>query len=116
MTPTCPSAVGDASAAIAASTAIVARGASGQSPRAMPHTACATTATATTLRPWRTPAFRNSPYAAMPSPNRISASAEGAVKPIQAATAPRSPPFASPMPMPTWLLAGPGRNWQSATS
>ena len=49
--PICPSAVGTASARIAAPTAIVARSRSGQRLRAMPHTACATTATATIFSP-----------------------------------------------------------------
>ena len=41
--------------------------------------------------------------------------AEGSVNPAQAAAAPGSPAFASPMPMPTWLEVGPGSIWQSAT-
>ena len=41
--------------------------------------------------------------------------AEGKVKPVQAAKAPAYPARESPMAMPTWLDAGPGRNWQSAT-
>ncbi len=49
--PICPAADGTASASTAAPTAMVARARSGHSVRAMPHTACATTATATILRP-----------------------------------------------------------------
>ena len=41
--------------------------------------------------------------------------ADGVVKPVQAASAPRYPALDSPMAMPTWLDEGPGRNWQSAT-
>ena len=42
--------------------------------------------------------------------------AEGRVKAVQAASAPRKPARDRPMAKPTWLEAGPGRNWQSATS
>ncbi len=45
----------------------------------------------------------------------MSASAEGKVNPAHAANAPSQPARPSPIAMPTWLLAGPGRNWQSAT-
>ncbi|CPO42683.1 Uncharacterised protein [Bordetella pertussis] len=38
------------------------------------------------------------------------------VKAIQAAAMPAQPARASPSAMPVWLLAGPGRNWHSATS
>ena len=41
--------------------------------------------------------------------------AEGRVNPVQAASAPASPARLRPMPMPTSLLAGPGKNWHSAT-
>ncbi len=41
--------------------------------------------------------------------------AEGIVKPNQAASAPGRPARKMPMLIPTWLDAGPGRNWQSAT-
>src|SRR5437667_9796413 len=49
--PTWPIAEGTASARIAAATAIVARARSGQRLFAIPHTACATTATATIFNP-----------------------------------------------------------------
>ena len=46
--------------------------------------------------------------------NRISA--DGMVKANQAARPPNNPlPRAMPSVKPTWLEAGPGRNWQSAT-
>ena len=51
MIATCASAPDHTSAAIAATSATVIRGASGVSLVAIPHTACATTATATILRP-----------------------------------------------------------------
>ncbi len=51
------------------------------SPRAMPHTAWATTATATTLRPCTNPAGMPSPPAENPRPNNASAKADGSVKP-----------------------------------
>jgi hypothetical protein len=38
------------------------------------------------------------------------------VKPKNAANAPDAPARISPMLKPSWLLAGPGRNWQSASS
>ena len=56
--------------------------------RAMPQTACATTATATTLRPDSAPDGMASPRLATPIANRISAIAEGSVKPAHAASAP----------------------------
>ena len=54
------------SAAAAAMAAIVTRGASGQSVRAMPHTACATTATTTALSPASSPGGIESAYATTP--------------------------------------------------
>jgi hypothetical protein len=41
--------------------------------------------------------------------------AEGSVNPSQAAMAPGSPARKIPIATPTWLLVGPGKNWQSAT-
>ena len=41
--------------------------------------------------------------------------ADGAVKPSHAASAPAYPAFVSPMPTPTWLDVGPGSIWHSAT-
>ena len=46
----------------------------------------------------------------------VSTRADGMVKPNQAARPPeRPPPRKSPSENPTWLMSGPGRNWQSAT-
>jgi len=45
-----------------------------------------------------------------------SSSAEGRVKARKAAMAPGHPARSRPMLKPSWLLAGPGRNWQSASS
>ena len=56
MTVICPSPVGQRSAAVAAAIAMPARVPAGASDRAIVHTASATTATATTLRPWSQPA------------------------------------------------------------
>ena len=92
-----------------------ARPAVAHSPRAIPHTAWATTATATTLRPCTSPAGMPSPPAENPRPNNASAKADGSVKPTQAASAPPQPLRISPSAIPTWLLAGPGKNWHSAT-
>ncbi len=99
----------------AATTASVARSRSGASERIMPRTACATTATAATLRPCSQALPAPSPTASRPSANRTRASAEGSVKAAHAASAPVYPARDNPMAMPTWLLAGPGRNWHSAT-
>ena len=41
--------------------------------------------------------------------------ADGPEKPSQAANAPGRPARSMPIVIPTWLDAGPGRNWQSAT-
>ena len=49
--PICPHVLGTASAIAAATTAIMTRGRSGVSVRAMPNTAWATTATAATFKP-----------------------------------------------------------------
>ena len=40
--------------------------------------------------------------------------ADGSVNPHQAASAPLQPARTSPIDSPTWLEAGPGRNWHSA--
>ena len=111
----CPTAVGHAKVTIEARIAIVARSRSGQSERAIPHTAWATTATATTLRPCNQPASAVLANAPIPKANAISANADGRVKPIQAASPPRRRARAMPIAILTWLLAGPGKNWQSAT-
>ncbi len=113
--PTCPQALGSASAAQAAMAMMLTRSTSVHSVRAMPQTACATTATATTLRPCSAPAGSSSAWRARPSANKINAIAEGKVNPSQAASAPAYPPREKPSAMPTWLLAGPGKNWHSAT-
>ncbi len=83
---------------------------------AIPQIACATTATAASFSPCNHPACPTEPpSAAMPYPNRIIANADGAVKPIYAVIAPLIPDRDSPIAIPTWLLAGPGKNWHSAT-
>jgi hypothetical protein len=66
MAPTWPMVEGTASASAAAATAIVARSRSGQRFRAMPQTACATTATATILSPCSHAAPPRLPNAATP--------------------------------------------------
>ena len=81
----------------------------------MPHRANATTAAATILRPCSqsptSPLNSCTPYA-----NRMSATAEGIVKPSHAMNPPISPARLMPTAIPNWLLAGPGRNWQRAIS
>ncbi len=79
------------------------------------QTACATTATATIFSPCSQAPRPASAQLATPYAKAIIASADGMVKPAQAASAPLSPARSMPIEMPTWLLAGPGRNWQSAT-
>ena len=56
MTATCTQASGASATQHAATVISVTRRASGHSVRAMPHTACATTATAATFKPCKTPA------------------------------------------------------------
>ena len=115
MAASCPGAEGKARVISAAAQAMPARIRSGQSVRPMPHTACAMTATAATFRPWITAEPDNQPKCASPRANSISAMAEGSVNASQAASMPAQPARFSPIAMPTWLLAGPGRNWHSAT-
>ena len=69
--------------------AMLARSRSGHKVRAIPQMAWATIATATSRRPWSIPPPRVPPSSPAPSANRTSATADGNVKPIQAASAPR---------------------------
>ncbi len=115
MAPTWPSAGGSTNASSAAKTASTRRGQSGHSARLIVHTACATIATATIFSPRTAPDDASAPCCAMPSAKAIIAIADGSVKPAQAASAPRQPARSQPSAMPVWLLAGPGRNWVSAT-
>ena len=81
----------------------------------MPQTACATTATATSFRPRSHPACDRSPIAPTPYANTVIATADGRVKPTQAANIPSGPPRNSPIAIPVCEDAGPGMNWHSAT-
>lgn len=114
MIATCVSDPGHRRAAAAAAKARVARGGSGASVRPIVQTACATTATATTMRPCSQAACTAAPVLTRRA-NAAIAAADGRVKPIQAASAPAQPARSMPTAMPTWLLAGPGRSWHSAT-
>jgi len=105
-----PAAEGTASASSVAPIARVARSLSGHKLRAMPQTAWATTATATILRPCSQGTCEMSPSSATPYSKAIMATAEGIVNPNQAANAPARPARSVPSVMPTWLLAGPGKN------
>ena len=81
---------------------------------AMPSTACATTATATSLRPCSSPRLRALKRArAIRDERHGDRRRQGEAGPgrQRAGIAARMRPMANP----TWLLAGPGRNWQSAT-
>ncbi|CFN26153.1 Uncharacterised protein [Bordetella pertussis] len=82
----------------------------------MLQTACATTATAASFSPCSAPEAARPSSCPRPSANASMNSADGRVKAIQAAAMPAQPARASPSAMPVWLLAGPGRNWHSATS
>jgi hypothetical protein len=81
----------------------------------MPQIAWATTATATSFRPWTSPSAHGPETAEAPKATATSRSADGSVKAAHAATPPRRPPRTSPTAKPVWLDAGPGRNWQSVT-
>ncbi|MOA10920.1 hypothetical protein D3C78_1308300 [compost metagenome] len=115
MAATWPSAEGMASASRAAAIARPARSLSGHRVLAMPQTACATTATAASFSPCTAPDWASQLHCCMPKANRMSSMADGRVKPSQAAKAPVQPARPRPSAKPTWLLAGPGRNWHSAT-
>ncbi|MNV48307.1 hypothetical protein D3C71_1402060 [compost metagenome] len=110
-----PQAVGSTMVISAAATAKPALGLSGHSVRPMPHTAWATIATAATFSPCMTADPDSQPKWARPIANPISASAVGSVNASQAAAMPAHPARRRPSAMPTWLLAGPGRNWHRAT-
>ena len=115
ITSTWVSGVRQNSMAMAVTMASDARVRSGVRLRAMPYTATATTATATAFSPRSQPPSASPSKAATPYPNAISSAADGRVKPSHAATPPAKPARVIPTAMPTWLLAGPGRNWHSAT-
>ena len=66
MAPTCPTAEGIANAAIAPANAMLVRSRSGHSMCPMPHTACATTATATIFSPSSHAACATPPPSAKP--------------------------------------------------
>jgi hypothetical protein len=102
------------SVSAAATSATIRRGQSGVRLRAISTTACATTATAASLSPRAQPASARS-IDVVTSPNTSKAMADGKVNPIQAANPPARPARRVPIAMPSWLLAGPGRSWQSAT-
>ena len=81
----------------------------------MLQTAWATTATATSCNPCRTPSRIGPCILGASSAKANSANADGSVNPVQAASAPVHPARRSPTSRPTWLLAGPGSIWQRAT-
>ena len=112
----CPREPGIKSAIIAAATPMSMRLRSGVSVRAMPHTAYATTATATACRPTSTPAPMVPVKSAAPDATSNIRAADGRVNAAHAASAPRYPARPRPIANPTWLDAGPGKNWHSATS
>lgn len=115
MTATCAAGPGTSSTTTAAAAAMVARRRSGVSERAMPSTACATTAAAAACSPSSHPAPARSGVPETSRANATSSTADGRVNPHHAARSPGSPARCSPSAIPTWLDAGPGRNWHSAT-
>src|SRR5699024_7065894 len=82
---------------------------------AIPQIACATIATATIFSPCTMPSEINVLSEVIPNANKINAIADGIVNPNQAANAPKYLAFDNPSAIPTWLLAGPGKNWHNAT-
>ena len=115
MAPTCTSGFGTSRTTIIVAAAMLARRASGARDFAIPITACPTTATAAALSPSTQPAEERPPRAVTPKANATRSRAEGMVKPTHAATRPQKPARCRPIAIPTWLDAGPGRNWHSAT-
>lgn len=89
---------------------MVARRASGARVRAIPHTACATIATATMVSPCTTPAAIGPDSTAAPAASATMITTEGSVKAAKAASAPPTPARIRPRANPTWLEVGPGRN------
>ena len=86
---------------------------------AIASTACATTATAAVLRPATAPATGPVSGIVAPAttiPSSPMSAALGSVKPTQAASAPAQPARSRPTATDSWLDAGPGRAWHSATS
>jgi hypothetical protein len=81
----------------------------------MPSTASATTGTATSSSPWIQPASLRSadPTA---SASAVIATADGSVKPSQAASPPNLPARCAPTAIPSWLDDGPGSRLVTATS
>ncbi|KGX10438.1 hypothetical protein X896_5417 [Burkholderia pseudomallei ABCPW 1] len=89
MTASCVHVDGTTSATPVAAVMIVTRRASGHRLRAMPQTACATTAADTIFSPCSAPGASARPAApATPYANAIIAIADGSVKPAHAASAP----------------------------
>ena len=93
----------------AATMAIVARARSGARLRAMPQTACATTATATTFSPCSQPAVRVA-NACTPIANSDQRNRRGQREAEPGRQPAGSPARRIPIAMPTWLLAGPGQH------
>lgn len=80
----------------------------------MPQTACAAIATAAIWSPSSTPVPTGPDMDAAVIAKTSRISADGSVKALNAASAPSQPARITPSAKPTWLDAGPGRNWQRA--
>ncbi len=101
-----------------AAAAIRSRGRSGVRRRAIRYTAWATMATAATSSPWMAPAIgpvSGTRASAATRPSMVMISALGRVNPSHAAAAPAQPARSRPTAIVSWLLAGPGSVWHSAT-
>ena len=105
---------GTASATIAAVTTMIERATSGASVRHMTSTAWATTATAASLSPRTQPASVRSADS-VSSANATRMIADGRVNPSQPTMPPSRPARSVPIAIPSWLLAGPGSAWLSAS-
>ena len=88
--------------------------ASVQAVRAICHNAQAMIATAASFRPCTSESGSPLSKRLVPTPRPIISTADGVVKPSQAARPPGMRPRSIPMAKPTWLDMGPGRNWHNA--
>ncbi len=114
MIATCDSGTVQASATAAATTARSRLGQSGVSVRAINQTAWATTATAASFRPWTQPAAGEvRPYGEQAERRQGDGRRQG--EPDPRGDPPAIPARRVPIAIPSWLLAGPGIDWQRVT-
>ena len=82
----------------------------------MPNNACATIATAAIFNPWIVAATIGPDRSAASRATSNIISAEGRVNAVHAASPPKGPARINPIAKPTWLDAGPGKNWHRPTN